>query len=168
MANIIKIDKLDFCSGPGARVSVWFSGCDFHCEGCHNPLTWKFEQGEEVDNKMILHIIKMLERGYLKDLSILGGEPLHPKNIQTATRICRIVKDYNPQIQIWIWTGYEWEDVKDLEIIKYIDAIKMGRYEKQNHCNHRYFGSSNQYIFYIENSQIKGVEKYECKSNQKE
>ena len=48
-----KIRKMDISNGPGVRVSVFFQGCPFHCEGCFNPETWDYDTGKEFTDENI-------------------------------------------------------------------------------------------------------------------
>ena len=76
-----KIRKMDISNGPGVRVSIFFQGCHFHCPGCFNSETWDFDGGKEFNDEVIDHILDLCSSDVISGLSILGGEPLNPKNI---------------------------------------------------------------------------------------
>lgn len=160
MSNIMEIKPTDIFNGPGVRTSIWFSGCPFRCKGCHNQNTWDFDKGKPFIYGTMDYIFKCVEKGFLKNVSILGGEPLHPKNYETALFICRALKLKYPNINIWLWTGYDVEDIKHLEILEYIDVIKCGKYIQDLHIKHNYYGSSNQKIYEVINGQLFLSEKY--------
>ena len=82
-----KIRKMDISNGPGVRISIFFQGCAFHCPGCFNPDTWDFEGGKEFDDEVINHILDLCASDVIAGLSILGGEPLNPKNIDGITKL---------------------------------------------------------------------------------
>ena len=76
--NLIR--KMDISNGPGVRVSVFMQGCEFHCKNCFNSETWDFEKGKDFSDATIDEVLKLCGQSYVKGLSILGGEPMHPRN----------------------------------------------------------------------------------------
>ena len=80
-----KIRKMDISNGPGVRVSIFMQGCHFHCKGCFNAETWDFNGGKEFNEEVINHIMDLCNNDVISGLSILGGEPLNPKNIDGTT-----------------------------------------------------------------------------------
>ena len=85
-----KIRKMDISNGEGVRVSLFVQGCSFHCKNCFNPETWDFNGGKDFTTVEVDKIIKLCNKDYIAGLSILGGEPLHPNNIETVAYICKI------------------------------------------------------------------------------
>ncbi|MBS1210209.1 MAG: pflA [Proteobacteria bacterium] len=65
--------------GPGMRVVFWTTGCEFRCNYCHNPDTWKMKNGRLVCVDDILDELKKY-KDYLRfaggGVTISGGEPL--------------------------------------------------------------------------------------------
>ncbi len=148
--NYGTIKKTDIANGDGVRVSLFVSGCENHCPGCFNPETWAYEYGEVFDLDTMSELIDALSPEYISGLSVLGGEPLDPHNRETVTFICDTTKVIYPDKSIWIYTGYNFEDVKDLEIMKYIDVLVDGRFilaEKDISLQFR--GSRNQRIINV-------------------
>lgn len=147
--KIAKILNNDMCNGSGLRTTVFVSGCTHHCEGCHNKSLWDFNVGTEFSQEIISQVIALLtEDGISRDLSILGGEPLHPDNINALTELCRRVKETLPEVQIWIWTGYELHEKIFCDIMSYIDIIIDGRFDSNKVSGeHLWRGSSNQKIY---------------------
>ena len=35
--NVASVKRRTMALGPGARMAIWFQGCDIGCEGCCNP-----------------------------------------------------------------------------------------------------------------------------------
>ena len=35
--NVASVKRRTMALGPGARMVIWFQGCDIGCEGCCNP-----------------------------------------------------------------------------------------------------------------------------------
>ncbi len=141
-----KIRKMDIANGPGVRVSIFFQGCAFHCKNCFNQDTWDFDGGKEFDDSVIDEVINLCKMDHIKGLSILGGEPWHPNNIEGTTKLVKKFKKELPNKTIWSWSGYNFEDyLSKQEGIKYVDVIVDGRFvEELKDPRLKYMGSSNQ------------------------
>lgn len=150
--NLIR--KMDIANGPGVRISVFMQGCPFHCPNCFNPETWDFDGGKVFDDKVIEHIISLAKDDYIKGLSILGGEPMHPKNIEGTLKLSEQFKKTYPNKTIWVWTGYLFEQIsKGDEDIKFIDVIVDGQFKQQLHNPKlKWRGSSNQRVIDVKKS----------------
>lgn len=137
MANYLKINKYDTVDGPGVRVSVYFSGCPFHCKGCHNPESWSFDAGKPFGPEALAEIMQLCSSEYISGLSILGGEPLAEQNIFTVAILTAFFKYKFPDKTIWVWTGYEWDELmlkaeaKEVyrDVLEDIDVAVVGRFE---------------------------------------
>ena len=152
-----KIRKMDIANGEGVRVSIFFQGCIFHCEGCFNPETWDFKCGLEFTDEVIDEVIKLADNSYIKGLSILGGEPLHPTNIGGATALAKKFKEVYPDKNIWLWSGFLYDNVKDNEIFDYIDVMIDGQFKiALRNPNLKWKGSSNQRVIDIKKTKKKG------------
>ena len=150
--NLIR--KMDISNGPGVRVSIFMQGCNFHCKNCFNPETWDFKGGKEFTDDTINKVLELSEKDYIKGLSILGGEPMNPINIDGTTKLAKEFKEKYPDKNIWIWSGYNFEnDLKDKEVLNYIDVLVDGRYEDELHSPIlKWRGSSNQRVIDIKKS----------------
>lgn len=153
-----KIRKMDISNGPGVRVSIFMQGCTFNCKNCFNPETHDFNGGKELTDEVIEHILELAKKEYIEGLSILGGEPLHPKNIDASTKLAKKFKETYPEKTIWVWTGFNYENnLKDKEILKYIDYLVDGQFiEEQKNPKLKYAGSSNQRVIDIKKTLKKG------------
>lgn len=104
----------DIANAPGVCVSIYLQGCPHHCPGCFNPETWSFSGGtpwsEEAMDEVL---IALTANGIHRDLCILGGEPLCPENLPLTEMIAATVKSYYPEVKIYIWTGYVYENLRD-------------------------------------------------------
>lgn len=149
-----KIRKMDISNGPGVRVSIFMQGCEFHCPGCFNPETHSFTGGKEFNDQMIEKIIDLANNDYIEGLSILGGEALHPRNIEGTTKLAKLFKEKYPNKSIWLWTGYLFDkDLHDKEILKYLDVIVDGTFqEKLSSPLLKWRGSSNQRVIDVTQS----------------
>lgn len=152
------IRDMDISDGPGVRVSVFLQGCDFNCKNCFNPETHDWNGGKELTQKEIDMIMKACEKDYIKGISILGGEPMHPKNLEATELIAKTFKEKYPTKSVWVWSGFTYEDyLKDKEPMKYIDVIVDGQYVDDLHdfrLNWR--GSSNQRVIDVKKSRQAG------------
>ena len=158
MARFNKIRKMDISNGPGVRVSIFMQGCTFNCKNCFNPETHDFNGGKEFTDDTINEILSLASNSYIVGLSILGGEPLHNKNIEATTKLAKVFKEKYPDKSIWIWTGFNFEDyVMDKEITKYADFIVDGQFEEENkNPKLLYSGSSNQRVINVKKTMKKG------------
>lgn len=131
------IIKNDIAAGEGVNVSFFTQGCPFHCEGCHNPETWSFDGGKDFSESTLEEIIKSLRaNGVQRNLSIMGGEPLCDENLFLTLLICSTVKKEYPDIKIYIWSGYTFEELKErnifnpkiFQILSLCDTLIDGRF----------------------------------------
>lgn len=145
--NYIKITKVDIANGPGCRTVLWVSGCNHECKGCHNPQTWDCNVGAEFNNDSLNELLDSLEPDYIAGLTFSGGDPLYPKNRNTVMDIAKIVKEKYPQKNIWLWTGYLWDEIKDISGLENVDVVVDGPYiEEQRNISLPYSGSMNQRV----------------------
>ena len=147
-AGLIENDIVD--SNDGICVSLWMQGCPHHCKGCHNPETWDFNGGIEIDREKLLEnvISSLTQNGVNRNFSILGGEPLAKENLEDTLYIINRVRNKFPKIKIYLWTGYTIENLK-IKDLKKIDVIIDGLYdEKLRDISLPLRGSSNQRILY--------------------
>lgn len=158
-----KIRKMDISNGPGVRVSIFLQGCSFNCEKCFNPETHDFNGGSELTQEKIDEVMKLCGNENVKGLSILGGEPMHPKNIEATELLAKNLKEKYPQKTVWVWSGYTFEDyLKKQNALKYIDVIIDGQYVDKLHDPRLHWrGSSNQRVIDVQKSlKSKKIELY--------
>ncbi len=149
--NLIR--KMDISNGPGVRVSIFMQGCAFHCKNCFNPNTWDFDGGEEFTKEIIDKVLFLCDNSYIKGLSILGGEPMHPKNIEGTTKLAKAFKEKYPDKNLWVWSGFLFEQLKDKEVLKYVDVLVDGQYVDELHDPRlKWRGSSNQRVIDVQKS----------------
>ena len=155
--NYGRIKKNDIANGPGVRVSLFVSGCRNHCPGCFNPETWDFEYGEPFTRKTEKEIIKTLRPSWIQGLSILGGDPMEPENQRALLPLLKRIRVMLPDKDIWLYTGYRYEDIKDAEILKWIDVLVDGPFiEAEKDITLTFRGSRNQRIIPLKKGQPYG------------
>lgn len=149
-----KIRKMDISDGPGVRVSIFMQGCAFNCEKCFNPETHDFKGGKEFNDETINRVLKLCENENIEGLSILGGEPMHPQNIEGTTKLAKAFKEKFPNKNIWAWTGFQFDkNLKDTEVVKYLDVVVDGQYVDALHNPTLHWkGSSNQRVIDVQKS----------------
>ena len=146
--NLIR--KMDISNGPGVRVSIFMQGCHFHCKNCFNSETWDFEGGKEFTDDTINKVLDLSNKEHIIGLSILGGEPMHPVNIEGTTKLAKAFKEKYPNKNIWVWSGFRYEDLKGKDVFKYIDVLVDGQYVDELHNpTLKWRGSSNQRVIDI-------------------
>ena len=149
-----KVRKMDISNGPGVRVSIFMQGCTFNCKNCFNPETHDFMGGEEFTEDVIDEVLKLCENEHVEGLSILGGEPMHPLNIEGTTELAKKFKEKFPNKNLWVWTGFLFDrDLQNKEVLKYIDVLVDGQYvDELRDPRLKYNGSSNQRVIDVPNS----------------
>lgn len=147
IAGIMENDVVD-CD-EGVCVSLWVSGCCHKCPGCHNHELWDYNYGQAVPRRVVMEklIDAIYANGMLRNFSILGGEPLDPKNIANVMHVInRIRSVFGNKIKIYLWTGYTIEHLKKeasymvggesysyciSKILKKIDVLIDGPYKEE-------------------------------------
>ncbi len=134
--------------GLGLRMAIYFSGCKHHCKNCHNKSSWDPNNGAIVDDEVINTIIKKYKSNPLLDgITLTGGDPLY--NFEEFHKVVKTLKD-NLNCNIWLYTGYTYEQIKNEPFIKYINTLVDGKYEDDLYDpTLRFRGSSNQNILHI-------------------
>ena len=155
--NYHNIKTDDMLNGDGLRVTCWVSGCNMGCFNCYNPQTWDFNSGIPFTDDTMQEILYDLSKPYIKGLTLSGGHPLDPHNAPKVLEIVKRVKMVFPNKDIWIYSGYEWEDIiKDeilREILKYTDVLVDGAYvDELRDISLAFRGSSNQRIIDVPKS----------------
>lgn len=147
--------KNDTSAGPGVCVSFFTQGCPFRCIGCQNPETWDFDGGRQFTKDVLADLVTAISaNGIIRPLCIMGGEPLCDENLHLVETIIYEVKQIYPDLDIYIWTGYEYDDLINDDSLEYIlnniTCIIDGRFivEKRD-VTLPMRGSSNQTINYL-------------------
>ncbi len=137
----------DMLNGDGLRTVLWVAGCTHRCEGCHNPITWDIDGGIPFDEAASRELFEKLKPDYISGLTLSGGDPLHPRNRDDVTALCLKCRKMFPDKTIWLYTGFTFEEISDLEIISMLDVIVDGRFMKsQFDAKLHWKGSANQRV----------------------
>jgi anaerobic ribonucleoside-triphosphate reductase activating protein len=145
--NYAEIKKVDIANGPGVRVSLFVSGCRNHCKGCFNPETWDFDYGRPFTRETEDEIIEALRPSWIQGLSILGGEPTEEENAAVLIPFLKRVRAVLPDKDIWLYSGYTYEALRDKEILTLVDVLVDGPFLlEQKDAGLAFRGSRNQRI----------------------
>lgn len=151
--NYHNITKCDLKNGMGVRVVLWVSHCEHRCKGCHNPQTWSKDSGISFDEDAKREIFEELEKDYVTGLTLSGGDPLSTLNRIELLPLIMEIREKYPNKDIWAYTGYAWEEIKDAEIVKYIDVLVDGKFiQGLSTPSPKWCGSTNQRLIDVKKS----------------
>lgn len=147
------IRQMDISNGEGIGVALFVQGCHFHCFNCFNPSTWDFNGGKEFDLYEYDTLINAVKQPFIQRVSFLGGEPLCPENRTYVTNISNMITTLCPAKTQWLYTGYKWDEIKNLPIMEYLDVVVDGQYEDDKRdITLKWRGSSNQRVIDVQKS----------------
>ena len=158
--KIVKIDKNNQVNGEGLRCVVWVSGCTHNCEDCHNPETHDYNFGHEITEEEKNIIMEQLLSDEISGVTLTGGDPFFPLNQWELTELCKWMKSIAPFKQIWCYTGFKFEEIKQTKLIWYIDVLIDGKYDKTKNPGlgkTKWRGSTNQRIIDVKKSLWSGI-----------
>ena len=162
-----EIKNCDIANGVGVRVTLFVSGCTNHCKNCFQPQTWDFCFGEEFTEEVEERILKMLAPDYIDGLTVLGGEPMEPKNQDAVYEFIIKVKERFPNKTVWVFSGFTYEELLDEnayphtdvteKILDIIDVLVDGRFKEElKDITLRFRGSSNQRLIDMKKTRQSG------------
>lgn len=151
----------DLAAAPGVSVSFFTQGCPHRCKGCHNPETWDFDGGKEFTPQVLYEIYEAIgANGLERAFCVMGGEPMCEENLFLTCMVIQNVRLRYPDIKIYLWTGYYYQellkknDPKINLILDMIDYLIDGPYiEARRDITLQMRGSSNQEIIYLKERQ---------------
>ena len=159
------IDNFSIANGPGVRVSLYVSGCSHHCKNCFNPETWAFDSGQPYTEETQHYLESCLGLPQIAGLTVVGGDPMEPCTQEDLLKCLESVKKKRPDKDIWVYTGYLWEDLISGKahteytdkLLSLTDVLVDGPYKEEEHnYTLKFRGSSNQRIIDVKQSLEKG------------
>lgn len=161
--NYADIKQYDVANGPGVRVSVFVSGCTHYCKGCFNEEAWDFNYGKPFTEETIETVLEYMKPSYVKGLTVLGGEPMEPRNQPAVHALLKRVREVYPEKSIWLFSGYDyekdilgrmWEEIPETrEILTCLEVLVDGEFvEELKNLSLRFKGSSNQRTILVQES----------------
>lgn len=174
--NYASIRKMDISNGEGVGVALFVQGCHFHCYNCFNSETWDFNGGKEWTEEVKNKFLDLIDKPYIKRVTILGGEPLSDENLETILELTNEIRLSFPDKTIWIYTGYTFEETQLLSkgldqesmrfnkynkmrqnILENCDVLVDGRYiDELRDITLKWRGSSNQRVIDVKRSLKQG------------
>ena len=174
--NYASIRKMDISNGEGVGVALFVQGCHFHCYNCFNSETWDFNGGKEWTEEVKNKFLDLIDKPYIKRVTILGGEPLSDENLETILELTNEIRLSFPDKTIWIYTGYTFEETQLLSkgldqesmrfnkynkmrqnILENCDVLVDGRYiDEPRDITLKWKGSSNQRVIDVQKSLEQG------------
>lgn len=151
--------KCDVANGSGIRTSLFVQGCTRHCKGCFNPETWDFAGGMEWTSQTEDEFVELTGKPHIKGATILGGEPMDMQNRGAVTALLKRLKETYPQKDIWMYSSYKFEELKEDEgnVLLYLDVLVDGEFvEEKKDLSLRFRGSSNQRVIRVQDSLKEG------------
>lgn len=162
--NYATIKNTDIANGLGVRISLFVSGCTHHCKNCFNPEAWSFDYGQLFDEKVEEEVINLCKPSYIRGLTLLGGEPMDPRNQQGLYHLIKRFRDeFGDKKDIWCYTGYIFD--KDFKpggraytdktdfLLKNYDVMVDGPYVDELHdISLKFRGSKNQRVIDVKKS----------------
>lgn len=165
--NYATIKPRDIANGPGVRVSLFVSGCTHRCKNCFNQEAWDFDYGQPFTQETIDYILEQLKPGFVKGITLLGGEPFDPRNQPAIVELLRQIKAKLPEKSIWAFSGYLFD--RDIlpgklgdpgitgEYLSYLDVLVDGPFiEAQKNLSLRFRGSENQRLIDVKKTLAAG------------
>ena len=148
--NYHDITHCDMLNGSGIRVVLWVAGCNHMCKNCQNPITWNPCGGVFFDTIALKELIEAIDHPYISGLTLSGGDPMFPDNREEILKICKTIKELYPTKNIWMYTGYKFEEISESPILEYIDVLIDGMYiEQLKSIDAHWVGSTNQRLIDI-------------------
>ena len=105
MLNLSGIVQDSIVDGPGIRTTIFCQGCPHHCPGCHNPETWAFGKGTDMEVERLVEIVR--ENPLCRGVTFSGGEPF----AQAAgfARLAKLLKAAGYEVASY--SGYTFEQL---------------------------------------------------------
>ena len=172
-----QIRSMDISDGEGVGVSLFVQGCDRHCFNCFNSETWDFNGGKEWTEEIKNKFMKLIDRPYIRRISILGGEPLAEQNLDEVLSLIKEIRISFPEKTIWLYTGYNFDLLNSQynefkytpfaanadewltrwKIISNVDVLVDGEYiDEQRDLTLKWRGSKNQRVIDVQESLKQG------------
>lgn len=161
--NYHNITKCDVLNGEGVRVVLWLAGCSHHCPNCQNPITWDKNGGLKFDLDAKNELFEALSCEDIDGITFSGGDPLFCDNRQEVGELIEEIKSKFPNKNIWLYTGYEWEEICTLPFIKLVDVVVDGKFMQSLNDNKLLWkGSSNQRVIDVKKTLASGKVVFHC------
>ncbi len=156
MANIVGINFESIVDGDGVRVVIFFSGCNHHCKGCHNPESHDFNTGKSFDSEIQEQIAEYIrETPFVSGVTLSGGDPMY--SADSIIPFLKGLKKLSPTSTVWVYSGFTYEEIiadpSMRELLAMCDVLVDGPFIlEQRDITLSYRGSRNQRIIDVQKS----------------
>lgn len=143
--------------GPGLRTVIFFQGCKHGCPGCHNPQTWDFKGGYQIEVAGLVSQLPVTP--LIKGVTLSGGDPFYQPGAAAI-----IAQEYKKRGKdVWSYSGFTWEEImlkgssEMLNLLRNCDVLVDGPFiQSQVSFDLPYRGSSNQRLIAVQKSLASG------------
>ena len=143
MLKVAAVLEESIVDGPGIRSVIFFQGCPRHCEGCHNPDLLLFEGGTAYTPRQLADEVFARLTPLHRGITLSGGDPL--AQAEEIVDFLEIVRRERPQLTVWCYTGYLYDEVKEQPVLQLIDVLVDGPFIlAQRNLDLPFRGSDNQ------------------------
>lgn len=147
----------DMLNGDGLRTVLWVSGCSHCCRECQNPVTWDPNGGLIFDAKARQELFDKLAQEYIAGVTFSGGDPLYISNRADIKELAKEIRKKFRNKTIWMYTGFVWESIRELPVMKYIDVLVDGEFDSnRKNVNYPWCGSTNQRVIDVQKTLAEG------------
>lgn len=146
MLNLAGIINDSIVDGPGIRTTIFGQGCPHHCLGCHNPETWDFGCGTEMEEEKVLEIVE--SNPLCRGVTFSGGEPF--SQAEGFGKLAQLLKEKGYEVASY--SGFTFEQLMNgtksqQTLLKTIDVLIDGPFKQEERSlGLRFRGSRNQRI----------------------
>lgn len=134
-------------NGNGVRYVIFYQGCAHHCIGCQNPETWDFNGGKEITPEELAEDI--IKHKHIDGVTLSGGDPFYQQE-----ECVSLLKLLPAHLDVWIYTGFDYEEIKNTQLAQMADYIVDGKFEQDKLVTGKMYGSSNQRIIKVKEDRL--------------
>ena len=140
--RIAGVNTCSLVNGDGVRYVIFVQGCKHHCKGCQNQWSWDMDGGTDIPVEMIAEDVR--KHRMIDGITLSGGDPFYQQD--ECIKLLKLLPDYN----VWIYTGFYYEEIAGTELARMADVIVDGPFIEELRCDGKMYGSSNQRIIRLE------------------
>ena len=140
--RIAGVNTCSLVNGDGVRYAIFVQGCKHHCKGCQNQWSWDMDGGTDIPVEMIAEDVR--KHRMIDGITLSGGDPFYQQD--ECVELLKLLPEYN----VWIYTGFVYEEIADTELAKMSDVIVDGPFIEELRCEGKMYGGSNQRIMRLD------------------
>jgi anaerobic ribonucleoside-triphosphate reductase activating protein len=147
--NVADTERKSVANGPGQRFVIWVQGCPFRCPGCYNPGFLEFLPRRLVSTDTLVD--QILSTKDIEGITLSGGEPM--AQAEPLAFVASSVQAAG--LSVVCFTGFSLKEIKKesdphkLKLLRHVDILIDGRFNKSLKSYLPLLGSSNQQIHFL-------------------